>query len=196
LLPNDRVRIQKFIFNRWATNHRAAMYSPHANSQCAACLDPDETAEHILKCKTPARDAIRTQWIEKLREYMEGHHTPPSVSAIITDGIQHWLDGEATPHLSTMERSASVHLKKAVREQHKLGWDHFIKGRITREWASFINHELRTRNVDIPSITQQKNGERTSLRLTGNLFWPYGKHGMQIHMVPNRRKKSLWRRRS
>lgn len=59
---NDRIRIQKFIFNRLPTNRRAAMYSEHASdicNACNACKEEEETADHILKCSAPDRAALR-----------------------------------------------------------------------------------------------------------------------------------------
>lgn len=123
LTPNDRIRIQQFIFYLWATNHRAAMYSLHAPSSCSACSAADETAKLILQCPTPTQDKLRQQWISELTEYMDSHHTPPSVLVAGRGTTTFVSDGKV--RLCTPQKGST--------EQHKLGWDHFIKGQLTSE---------------------------------------------------------------
>jgi hypothetical protein len=155
---NDRARIQKFLFNRWATNHREALYYAHAQAACSACQEPDETADHILRCSDPRRIEIRTQWLAELAEYMTDHHTPSEVNDVIISGLSTWFKAE--PHTSSrhIHPSSSADLRKAVREQNQIGWDHFVKGRLTKEWASFINHEMTRKKIDTKYYSAEKWG--------------------------------------
>jgi hypothetical protein len=51
VLPaKDRMRIQKFIHKRWATNHREAKYYNHRQPACSVCGAQDEDEDHILRC--------------------------------------------------------------------------------------------------------------------------------------------------
>jgi hypothetical protein len=119
------------------------MYSAHSPDVCNACNEEGETITHILRCKSPAREALRQQWLQELEEYMESHYTPKIVTQVIIHGVKGWFEDCQVPVDPEILDSASPQLKKAIKEQGKIGWDHFIKGRISREWASFINHALK-----------------------------------------------------
>lgn len=97
--------------------------------------------------------------MDELKEYMDKHHTAPEVSSIIISGLDNWFNDTAPPNVNSIDPNTSkIHLKKAEREQHQIGWEHFIKGRITKERASFINHEMTTKKVDTKYYNAEKWG--------------------------------------
>lgn len=62
---------------------------------------------------------------------MRTHQTPPEVTDIILHGITSWFTQEQPPLVDTLSEDASGLLRTAVSEQGLIGWEHFIKGRLT-----------------------------------------------------------------
>ncbi len=67
---SDRTRIQKLIFKRLPTNHMMNMIDEDIEDVCPECGNDGEDINHLLRCKSPRRQIIREQLVDKFKEYM------------------------------------------------------------------------------------------------------------------------------
>jgi hypothetical protein len=144
VLPSrDRMRIQKFIHKRWATNHREAKYYNHRTSVCSVCDHQDEDEDHILRCHADSRKKIREDLRDELNEFLMQPHTPESIRKSLTAGILAWLNEGEIP---APDGDASLELLKAYRVQGEIGWDQALRGRIAVHWCTLIQQHLDNMN--------------------------------------------------
>jgi hypothetical protein len=51
---------------------------------------------------------------------------------------------------------ASKTLVKASQEQNMIGWDHWLKGRISREWETLVNCDIKNEDSGIKYNLSEK----------------------------------------
>ena len=79
--------------------------------------------------------------LEKIRVFFKKWKTPQGVQTCIIAGFESWGLRKQPPVFETYP-NASYILAKAYKEQHTIGWDHFIRWRLRSVWGQFINHEI------------------------------------------------------
>jgi hypothetical protein len=88
------------------------------------------------------------EWINDLSSYLSQKHTPVGAKHIILHNLTQWLEPSNTIELPidlTFED-----LTKATQQQQRIGWRHFIRGRLSIEWGKFINlHLIQEKLYDI-----------------------------------------------
>jgi hypothetical protein len=143
LTNNDLVKIQKFMYNYLPTNKRKNMNHNNHSELCEVCKLHTEDENHIMKCESEKREDIREQWIEDLETMLSKPHTPREVKECIIACITNWIKNEQLPEVNAIP----VSLRTVFREQMLIGWDQFIRGRITMSWSEIINNHLEERKI-------------------------------------------------
>lgn len=138
----DRLAVQKFIHDFSRTKYREHMYYDYIPQTCPICTTTIENEDHILKCLVSTCHQLRQQWIAELTKHLTTY-CPTIIKDLIIQHIHHWL--EPTIHQTTFQDVPEC-LKKGLTEQGKLGWDHFIKGRITDIWGPVLT-QLRNNPI-------------------------------------------------
>jgi hypothetical protein len=91
------------------------------------------------KCRSPARQRIKMEWNKDLQEYLSQPHTPPIIKHHLCHGLFSWLEtGRYQPISIAPETTDKSHLY-ALRQQNKIGWQHFARGWMTIEWGYQLN---------------------------------------------------------
>jgi hypothetical protein len=172
-LPSkDRMRIQKFIHKRWATNHREAKYYNHRQPACSVCDNQDEDEDHILRCTSDRRNKIRDEMREELHEFLKQPHTPDAIRISLTSGIFAWLNEREVPPPA---RNASAELITAYKVQGEIGWGQVMRGRIAVHWSKLIEYHIDSMNKsDNPynkkSSVDKMTAERWGTKLVSILY--------------------------
>ena len=142
LKPSARQIIQKFIFDYWATNDRESKLQTHRNANCERCQIHTETTDHVIQCETILNRQMWNEMLEHLKAFFKKSKTPIAMERCILEGLNAWLRGQEPPSIETIIPSASHKLVLAYKEQTKIGWGHFLRGRLSLVWANFINFEI------------------------------------------------------
>ena len=143
--PNDKIRVKKFIHNRLPTNGREHLYYDHQPAVCHLCKGAPETEDHIIKCPTASRKSLRTEWISEMKTFLSLAHTPSAVKDAICNNLQLWLDPTDTDNLANTAGLQDV--TSAVTSQDDIGWNHFIRGRVSMDWGAIINSHLQLNTI-------------------------------------------------
>ena len=160
LSHNDRIRIQKFIFNRWATNNRQSKYFSHITPNCSTCSHSLEDEDHIIRCLSPQRSEIRKTWVLELDKFLCASHTHDAVRQAIMCGLNAWLNNHKPPILQQVILNASSQLIHAYNEQTKIGWNHFVRGRLSIMWANLAQHHMNKMEISSISMSSERWGKR------------------------------------
>jgi hypothetical protein len=172
-LPSkDRMRIQKFIHKKWATNHREAKYHNHLKPCCSSCDDQDEDEDHILRCTSGNRNKIREELREDLSEFLKQPHTPDAIRTLLMSGIFAWLNKREVPPPA---RNASAALTTAYKVQGDIGWGQVMRGRLAVHWSKLIQHHLDSMNqpnnpYNKKSWAEKMTAERWGTKLVSIIY--------------------------
>jgi hypothetical protein len=119
-------------------------------SICSACKLEIETQDHIFRCKScPEREKLQKDYKLKLGIILENHHTNPACTLLIKHNVSNYLESKNSLGINTLVPDATTVLKRAENEQKLIGWDQWIKGRITTTWGTLQNHDIRTIDTGI-----------------------------------------------
>jgi hypothetical protein len=144
LADPDKMRIQKFVDNRWPTLYREQKYYKKATSTgyCKQCHLYNGKEDHIIRCRTPAQQKIRDEWRKEIKAFLSEQHTPIEIRDAICHGFFKWLEsGRNTPGIPALpHRKADI--IKVYNNQESIGWQHFVRGRLDIEWGNLINKHL------------------------------------------------------
>jgi hypothetical protein len=142
LTDPEKLVIKKFINNRLPTRKRENTYYKYLSALCPTCSLYVENEDHILQCGTTARQSIQNEWRKELTDYLSKSHTPKWVKHHISQGLFLWLETGryCVPIPPTSEQDRL--LQNTVTTQNSIGWQHFVRGRMTIEWCHHINIHL------------------------------------------------------
>jgi hypothetical protein len=151
----------KYLHNRLPCNKKQNRYYGYLPNTCCLCRNIEETQNHILQCKTcEKREDQRIQYLYNLNKYLIDSHTNEETRVVIIQFLTTWLNQQPLPEMQTLIPEASPTLKKAVAEQSEMGWEHWFKGRLTMEWATLYNHDLKSTNHGMQNQTAETWGKK------------------------------------
>ncbi len=134
--PNDQRRIVLLLNNKLPL--RASKAHPHPGSKlCPSCQREEETPAHFFRCQHRERTAAFTQLKHNLTKFFLKHQLHPSVFTSIWLGLTAVRTNTEYPDILNELPTA---LRPAVIKQTRLGWLQVYKGRLSKQWASAIDH--------------------------------------------------------
>jgi hypothetical protein len=154
-LPDyEKLRVQKLINDHLRTKKRDKRYDPDKSAICQYCLCQEEDKDHILRCHSSSRIALRIKWIEELNEYLTSSFTPMKTHK----GIMHGVTSLLEPQAASQYYYDKVNKSIAYRAQEQIGWRHFIRGMISQEWAFLLWDHFQENNITKLTTDQWATG--------------------------------------
>jgi hypothetical protein len=98
-------------------------------NQCPLCLQPED-ALHVVCCRHPMAETTWSQSLQTLSSHLQSIHTEPTLIHAIIAGLTAWRTQSDLP--STVPPL----LSKAINSQHQIGWQAFLLGFISYQWAN------------------------------------------------------------
>jgi len=160
----ERTRIIKFA-NRWsATAVRMNDWQRSVNPRCPNCPRTDrlpspfdEDEDHILRCSHDRIRETRNNALTRLEQLMKTIDTPRDVSIAIMFGLRSWFANEQyhgdEPDIEWPPPDFPYHpqqhaaIKNAFHRQTEIGWDEFLRGRISMHWGQLVNKYYQQMNL-------------------------------------------------
>jgi hypothetical protein len=133
-----RISISKLTHGLYHTKYEAhKLYGEDVTCPCCNLLP--ETLDHVFCCSAPTVTENRVMAKDKLRDSLSRANTPEKLLDTIMHGICSWdskKPGEQqTPLFRGSVRPDDIGLVQAFHEQSAIGWDQFLRGRISRKWG-------------------------------------------------------------
>jgi hypothetical protein len=142
--------VAKATHNLWHTGTRHQQYFGDAKA-CCMCNCETEDWSHVITCGSLDASLYRAASWGKLRKLMERWHLPPYFWTMIENGINYYIehshkctvkskDNEPQKPFGVTFNTPRNLLQQAFRTQSHIGWDNFLKGRISRDWLTYVHH--------------------------------------------------------
>lgn len=128
---SHEVTMVKFLFGILPVGARTTKYHPKYSELCATCGVEKETIEHFHQCPAHSRKKSNKVMLVDLRKKAESLNTRPPLIQIMLDGISNYLNG--SDHLNPL--AVGPHYRELVRQQNRIGWLNFLRGRWSLEWT-------------------------------------------------------------
>ena len=130
LSKNKEKEVLKWHSGFRGTNSALKMRNHAQSSECPGCNHPNETTDHVIKCKAAGATKIWNSKIEKLLEWMKANQGAPELIKAIKTGLIAWRNNQ--PNIS--EKYTLPFLNAAVDTQNSIGWKGFIHGFTSKHW--------------------------------------------------------------
>ena len=129
------------------------------HSKCPRCGCDNETNLHVIQCPSPSNREQMQRCLNDFQEWMDSRHIDPTLSMDIHNIAWAWLRGDDVTVIPVESKS--------IAEQIKLGWNHFIMGRICKSFTNEL-HEFYLR----------KSSKRNSQNVTAQMI-----HWIWTHLL-------------
>ena len=164
-------RIIKFNHNLQNTGRQKKLFTarsvtePAASDRCPLCGRQEETTMHLYWCSDESLKDIREEGIHELEEELRDRHIPGNMWKAIARGI--WaVQSENDP---TDWEPPNTAIAEAYKEQTVIGWQHFLKGRLSKKWGTLLQQWYSAN----PAWRRLETKRRTLLILIGRLWTIY-----------------------
>jgi hypothetical protein len=152
LSKNRQVNTRKACFNLWHTRRKNVRYYS-GKEGCCMCNTQEENWIHILTCPSIEGSMNREESWVKARKTMKHYKLPNDFWSAMEKGVhgytRHPVGGEIdTPFPPTYDKRRN-HLKLALREQDKIGWDNLLKGHMGKQWIKYEKNHLEHENIKL-----------------------------------------------
>jgi hypothetical protein len=187
--------IIKYIHGRLPCNHRENRYYEYRSNICSICKTNIETQEHVIQCNGIEENIIlKKHYVRNLYRIMEANKTNAELARVIGVSVSAWINGEDMPGIKEMTDNPPKYLVEAYNEQKRLGWDQFLKGRLSIKWGFTYNQYRATDNTKKKFLNAEKWGK--DIIVVGWKFvmdiWRNRnnvEHGDEINKVELKKKK-------
>jgi hypothetical protein len=153
LSSNQRFRIAKYVHDWTPTLRHQNRVDNSVDHRCFVpeCSRLWDDANHIFQCRGTKRSVKRTQGIRIIRETFASLYTPPDMSESILKALTNWMHKRPVcPPRWTY--NTMTPLRQAIRHsfdaQTSIGWDQFLRGRLTTNWKTPLALYYKARTPD------------------------------------------------
>jgi hypothetical protein len=149
---------------------------------CCMCGD-NEDLRHVIICKSLDAELIRADSWSKLRKMMEKWGMSKDMWIAIDNGVRHYtvhpkkhdpdnMPPEPLSPFGPTFNSPRNRLKVAFRAQSQIGWYNFIKGRLSRDLITCMDHHFQSSGS---KLTGQESITKLSMALWEHMdsLWTY-----------------------
>jgi hypothetical protein len=159
---SDQRRLLKFVHDWLPTNHRLFREGQEQTPACRLCGELEETSDHMLECRLPRQQQIRSKISDYLWRDNENHGNS-KLNNIIEIAMSESIHNK---NWKPVMSAISPELLPCIRQQNKIGWYHLYKGRMAQAMTQFMEVHYRNLNVE----TKRYTGERWGKMLVKNIW--------------------------
>lgn len=166
--------VTKFIHDLLPTGRRVHFYKTYFDHRCPSCFSDQEDRRHLLLCDDPERKKWKGNLLTDIRETCDRTNVSEEMLELLYNGIRDDLDD--TPLENPAQYPAK--LMPLIEEQDRIGWDHLLLGRFSKQWKTMQYQSLIERNI---APTRSNSGTGWIKQLT-TVIW---KHVYKVWLARN-----------
>jgi hypothetical protein len=134
---DQQTTLNKYIHRRLPCNHRENMYYSYIEAICYNCNNNIETQDHIFQCTSgDERNNLKKKYLRELNILLVNNDTDDTVRRIINECVYAWLYNKEIPAIDDIIDHPSDEIRYAYNTQTYLGWNHFVRGRMSTRWRN------------------------------------------------------------
>ena len=139
------VTIVKLIHDLLPVGVRVHKYDPVQYCQyCPTCTVHVETISHFFRCAHPMRKARRSTFRKSVLDAADKLKTQPMLLNVMMEGVRLLFSGG--DYLRPSDFPDEV--RELIRQQNRIGWRNFVKGRWSLEWTRIQSKHHRVKASD------------------------------------------------
>jgi hypothetical protein len=134
--PRHRTFFSKFGWKKLPVAGRLFFRQPCYDHRCPHCHQDHEDDDHLFRCPHDSRTHWRTSLIHTITDTF-GSFLDPDLLAIIRIGLMSYFQG-GSPDFSSRfpDGYSSTPYQSLIDQQNAIGWDHFLRGKLSAEWST------------------------------------------------------------
>lgn len=136
-----RVWMAKHVSGTCGVNHFLAKWDKKVEDRCPSCGLPEETTNHITVCTDSHRTHHFHKSVDDLESWLEDNSTDPILVELI---CQYLNERGSSSMVSIVHESWPRKYMLLAKYHDKLGWQHFVEGRILSLFVEYQRQYLRT----------------------------------------------------
>jgi len=131
-------RQKKFLRSKRTDNDDVEAWE---TTKCPHGCGELEREQHYLKCTACPHHQNKRHHLLGLKNWMIKSLTLPPLQILLLRALMDWLHRhQACTHEIKETDTYHILIKEALAEQELIGWNHFLKGRISKKWAIIQNN--------------------------------------------------------
>ena len=147
----------KFALKKLPVNNRLHEWDSANPPECPMCQQLPETDDHLFSCTCTVTKQFRDDLSDAAAKVMDSSWHP-LLKRIVTVGITAGLNGSRVD-INAFQSAEFLDFRQLLHEQNAIGWDHFLRGRISKEF-------LRIQDEHSELLKQQKQAQPRPVRTT------------------------------
>ena len=142
------------------TGEQKVKINSNAVGDCPICGKVEESCIHLLKCEHIEAETTRAAAVTKLKGDLRKLKTAPIITTVLIYKINQWFGntGDRPPQIPDDE--VGLQLSLAIEEQADIGWENFMKGRVSKKWGERHKYYTQRRYTGKTTDKSMKNGQR------------------------------------
>ena len=156
--------IHRFTSEWLPVGARTKFYNRENQAKCISCDSAhDESHAHVFQCPNPRRQNHILNQILQLMSILRKKYTYKPLIKIIQSNLIKWSRGEQLESLPLPQNPSKYDhiLQEAVVEQNNIGWDHMLKGWISKKWGQAQEEFYKERSQQDTRINLQYHNHLT-----------------------------------
>jgi hypothetical protein len=135
-IPRTRTFFCKLGWKQLPIGARLHKWSPSYDHRCPSCDQEHEDDDHVYRCAHMLRAQWRTDLFRALQDKF-GSFLDPDLLAIIRIGLTSFFADSSVDFTERFPADSQDHpYTRLITQQGLIGWDHFIRGKISKEWGA------------------------------------------------------------
>jgi zinc-binding in reverse transcriptase/Endonuclease/Exonuclease/phosphatase family len=133
--PRHKTFFSKFGWKKLPVAGRLFKRHPSYDHRCPNCHQDHEDDDHLFRCHHESRRQWRSTLLGAITDRF-GDFLDPDLLAIIRLGLGAYFQG-SSPNFSSRFPTgySSTPYKSLIDQQNAIGWDHFLRGKLSTEWS-------------------------------------------------------------
>eukprot|EP00957_Ditylum_brightwellii_P118931 9070784-Ditylum_brightwellii.AAC.1 len=136
---NCQVHVIKFMHNWLPVHAQSKKFNKTVSDLCPYCLTCSEMWEDLFQCTNGKATCSRSAALSQFQADLYRLKTATIIKTTILHHIAKWCK-ISLPPVSLPDDSVGQCTQATVEEQSELGWDNFLKGRMTKTWCNCQAH--------------------------------------------------------
>ena len=154
-----------------------------APRNCHASGSPDETRDHIIRCRAAHRAEWRVQFWAAIAQFHSDQRAAPLLTHVFRSAMEEWFQVDGEVEVSPILYPGDV--RQLLIRQNSIGWRQLFSGRFSTEWA-------RIQQAYYQQHRKRWKSKTNGIIMASQIDWSYV--GPVAESVVNEELRSPWPR--
>ena len=131
--------LAKWVSGVCGVGKQLKMWKWQSHSNCPRCLSPNETVEHVIRCRQTEATDLWDHSINELRAWLIANNCNTDMGITICNSLAAWHDDV---QLTTAQTPGNSLIQAARQDQRRIGWYGMLNGFTAKRWRGVQREHL------------------------------------------------------